>query len=107
MNEWLKKLLAQIKELWSKWTVVQRAILIAIVAVVIIALVLVTRISAKPSSVPLFNTAITDEAARDRITLRLAEENVESQVNAAGIISVKDEATARRMRAVLVREDLV
>lgn len=107
MNEWLKKLLGQIKELWSKWTVVQRAILIGIVAVVIVALVLVTRISAKPSSVPLFSTAITDEAARDRIMVRLGEENVESQVNAAGVISVKDEATARRMRSILIREDLV
>ncbi len=107
MNEWLKKLLGQIKELWSKWTVVQRAILIGIVAVVIVALVLVTRISAKPSSVPLFSTAITDEAARDRIMVRLGEENVEPQVNAAGVISVKDEATARRMRSILIREDLV
>ena len=34
-------------------------------------------------------------------------ENVEAQVNSAGIILVKDEATARRMRAVLVREDLI
>ena len=107
MNEWLKKLLAQIKELWSKWTVAQRAILIGIVVVIIATLFAVTRISAKPSSVPLFNTAITDETARDRITLRLAEENVETQVSAAGVISVKDEATARRMRSILVREDLV
>lgn len=107
MNEWLKKLLAQIKELWSKWTVVQRAILIAIVAVIVVALVLVTRISSKPSSVPLFNQAITDESARDRITYRLSEENVEYSVNAAGIITVKDDTTARRMRSILIREDLV
>ena len=55
----------------------------------------------------MLNRAITDETTRDNILDRLALENVEAQVNSAGMIFVKDESTARRMRAVLVREDLI
>ena len=107
MNEWLKKLVSQIKELWSKWTIIQKVILIGVIAAVIVALVLVVTLSSKTTEVPLFNVAITDEAQRDKIVYRLAEENVDVNVNATGMLTVKDEATARRMRAILVREDLV
>lgn len=107
MNEWLKKLVSQIKELWSKWTIIQKVILIGVIVAVIVALVLVVTLSSKTTEVPLFNVAITDEAQRDKIVYRLAEENVDVNVNATGMLTVKDEATARRMRAILVREDLV
>ncbi len=107
MNEWLKKLVSQIKELWSKWTIIQKVILIGVIVAVIVALVLVVSLSSKTTEVPLFSVAITDEAQRDNIIYRLAEENVDANVSATGMITVKDEATARRMRAILVREDLV
>lgn len=107
MNEWLKKLFSQIKELWSKWSIIQKVILIGVFVAVIVALVLVVSLSSKTTEVPLFNVAVTDEAQRDNIVYRLAQENVDANVNAAGIITVKDEATARKMRAILVREDLV
>ncbi len=107
MNEWLKKLFSSLKELWSKWSIVQKVILFAIVAVVIVAFVVLLNFSSQPTAVPLLNRAITDEVVRDNILDRLSLENVEAQVNSAGIILVKDEATARRMRAVLVREDLI
>ena len=107
MNEWLKKLFSQIKELWSKWSIIQKVILIGVFVAVIVALVLVVSLSSKSTEVPLFNVAVTDEAQRDNIVYRLAQENVDANVNAAGIITVKDEATARKMRAILVREDLV
>lgn len=107
MNEWLNKVLARIKELWAKWSLVQRIILISIIVVAIIALIVITRVSASPSAVPLFNTSITDETVRDKILYRLSEENVEASVTADGKIMVQSESTARRMRSVLVREDLV
>jgi flagellar M-ring protein FliF len=107
MNEWLKKLFSQIKELWSKWSIIQKVILIGVFVAVIVALVLVVSLSSKTTEVPLFNVAVTDEAQRDNIIYRLAQENVDVNVNPAGMITVKDEATARRMRAILVREDLV
>lgn len=106
MNEWFKKLFGQIKELWGKWTVVQKVILIGIVVVAIGAIILVSTISSKPTTVPLYSVAITDQAVLEKIVLRLDQEGVETWVSAAGIISVKDSATARRMRTILIREDL-
>ncbi|MGL4981663.1 MAG: flagellar basal-body MS-ring/collar protein FliF [Treponemataceae bacterium] len=107
MNEWLKKLIPQLKELWSKWTTIQKLILAGVIVVVIITLALVSRISIQPTDVPLFNVPIVDEATRDRIIYRLAQENVTATVNGAGIISVPNDPVARRMRSILVREDLV
>lgn len=51
--------------------------------------------------------AITDVDLRDRIILRINEENVKTTISSDGIISVADEATARRMRTILLREDLI
>ena len=51
--------------------------------------------------------AITDVELRDKILLRLNEENVKTSVSSDGIISVSDEKTARRMRSILIREDLI
>ena len=107
MNEWFKKLLDQIKALWAKWSLIQKIILIGIVVVIIGAIVAVSKISSTPTTSPLFQTAITDQTARDDILFRLDQENVEYTVSAAGIISVKDKATARRMRALLDQEGLI
>ncbi len=107
MNEWFKKFFAQIRELWSKWTTVQKVILIGIVVAAIGALVLVLTLSASPTSVPLFDVPVTDETMRDKIIYRLNQENVNATVSASGVISVPDASTARRMRSILIREDLV
>lgn len=107
MNEWLKKLFQQIKELWAKWSTVQKVILIGITAAVIAALVLVTVFSSRPTTVPLFSVPVSDQTMRDKIVYRLAQENVAVHVSDSGMLSVDDEMTARRMRSLLVREDLV
>lgn len=107
MNEWLKKLFSQIKGLWSKWSIIQKIILIGIVAAVIAGLILVSVLSSRPTTVPLFSIPVTDETMRDKIVYRLSQENVKVSLSDAGMISVDDEATARRMRSILVREDLV
>ncbi len=107
MNEWLKKLIAQVSSLWGKWTLVQKLILAGVVVAVIAAIAILFSVSAAPSMVPLIDSPIVDEATRDKIIIRLNEENVRTSVSATGIISVADEATARRMRAVLIREDLI
>lgn len=107
MNEWLKKLLSQIKTLWTKWTIVQKAIFGVIAVFAIVAVVLLFSVSASPTMVPLIDTPINDEFLRDKIVIRLNEENVRTSVSANGMISVPDEATARRMRALLIREDLI
>ena len=107
MNEKLKKLIESAKGLWTKWSIVQKIILFGILAAVVVVLIFVTRLSATPTTVPLFNVAITDTAVRDDILYRLSEENVEAHVSSDGVISVEDQATARRMRSILFQEDLV
>ena len=79
----------------------------AVVVAAIVVIVLLTSWSAKPSLVPLIDTPVTDATVRERIILRLNEENVKATVSQSGVISVKDEQTARRMRAILLREDLI
>ena len=107
MNEWFKKTLTQIKTLWGKWTPIQKGILAAVVVAAIVVIVLLTSWSAKPSLVPLIDTPVTDATVRERIILRLNEENVKATVSQSGVISVNDEQAARRMRAILLREDLI
>lgn len=107
MNEWLKKLVSQISALWGKWTLVQKLVLGGIVLVSIIGIIILFSVSSAPSMVTLIDSPITDESVRDRIIVRLNEENVRTSVSAEGLISVPDEKTARRMRAILIREDLI
>lgn len=107
MNERLAKLNATVKEKWSKWTALQKVILFGIIAAVIVAVVLLFAFSSKPATVPVFSTPITDEDARFKIVTRIEEANVKPDVSPAGLISVKDEATARRMRSILISEGLV
>ena len=107
MNEWFKKTLTQIKTLWGKWTPIQKGILAAVVVAAVVITVLLASWSAKPSLVPLIDTPVTDETLRERIILRLNQENVKTSVSQSGLISVNDEQTARRMRAILLREDLI
>ncbi len=107
MNEWLKKLFSQLKEFWAKWSVVQKVIVSGIAIVFILALIVIPSVSSQPTTVPLFSVPVTDEILRDQIVFRLAEENVSVSVNDAGMMYVDDESTARRMRSVLVTDDLV
>ncbi|MDR2575173.1 MAG: flagellar M-ring protein FliF [Treponema sp.] len=107
MGEFLKKILGHIKNLWGKWSLFQRLLLIGIAVLLIAGIVALFGVSSKPSFVPVFSTPISDPDALDRIVRRLDEENVRSIVSSNGIVQVVDENTARRMRAILVREDLV
>ena len=107
MNEWLKKVLEKIKTLWAKWTTVQKIILIGIAVGAIVGIVLLFSVSSTPTTVPLLNTAINDQATMDNILFRLEEENVSYTVSSDNRIMVADNATARRMRTILVREDLM
>ncbi|MDR0502607.1 MAG: flagellar M-ring protein FliF [Treponema sp.] len=107
MNEFFKKLLGRLMGLWAGWTMQQRVILAAVVIVGIAGVVALFRVSASPVMVPVISRPITDEAALDRIMFRLDQEGVKSAVTANGIVQVADEQTARRMRAILAREDLI
>ena len=107
MNEWLKKVLTSIKDLWSKWKPIQKVILIGIIIVVIIALVLTARISAKPTQYRILNTPITDTVRLNEILDRISEENISADSDDRGYIYVSDEVTARKLRTILSTEGLL
>lgn len=107
MNEWLKKVFTSIKNLWSKWKPVQKVILIGIIIVVIIAIVLTARISAKPAQYRILNTPITDTVRLNEILDRISEENISVDSDDRGYIYVSDETTARKLRTILSTEGLL
>ena len=107
MNEWLKNMMGKLKGLWSKWKPIQKVIIIGIVLVVIVVIIASARLSSAPTTVRLFNAPVTDQAALTNILDRLSQENVEAHTTEDGYISVADDLTARRMREILVSEDLV
>ncbi len=107
MNEWLKKVFGKLKDLWSKWKPIQKVILIGIIVVVIVAIILAARVSSKPTTVRLFNAPVTDNTSLTKILDRISQENVSASADSSGFISVADDETARRMREVLISENLV
>jgi flagellar M-ring protein FliF len=107
MNEFLKKLFGQIAGLWGKWSITQKIILIGVVVIAAGGIAVLVTVSSSPGMAPVIDAPIRDEAALDRIVTRINQEGVKTSVSAAGIVMVSDEVTARRMRAVLIREDLI
>jgi flagellar M-ring protein FliF len=105
--DWLRKLITQIGALWGKWSLIQRIILIGIAAMVVVGIAAMVSVSSSPTMVPVIDAPIRDDADRDRIITRLNEEGIKTSVTADGVVLVPDEKTAQRMRAVLIREDLI
>ena len=105
--EWFRKLIAQIKNLWSQWKPVQKVIFLSIVGVVVLGIVLLITFSAQPSRVELFSRPITDPEDLDRIGIRLDEEGIAYTVTSDAHILVDDQGAARRAGSILVGEDLV
>ena len=107
MNERLRALLAQIGTLWSKWSVTQKAILFSVLGVAVLAVVLIGVFSAAPSMVPLIGTPVKEENDRARILGVLDQEGVKYKTGPDNMIYVEDQKTARRIRTILFREDLI
>ena len=107
MNEWLKKVTEGAKNMWSKWKPIQKVILFGIIIVVIVVIIASVKLSAKPSTVRLFNAPVTDQTSLTQILDRLSQENVNAYTTESGYISVDDDRTARRMREILISENLV
>jgi flagellar M-ring protein FliF len=108
MNEFLQRVINQIKELWGRWSRTQKIILFSVLGVTILAIILLAAFTSRPSMVPLISTPITDEATLNRIVLKLDEEIPgQFEVRSDNVILVSDERTKRRMIGVLSREDLI
>ncbi|WP_461246385.1 flagellar basal-body MS-ring/collar protein FliF [Treponema sp. R6D11] len=107
MNEFFKKIISKATAVWANWSFTQK-ILIAVVAVVIIGgVIALFRVSATPVLSAVYDRPITDEALLDRIVTRLNQEDVVVTVTPDNIVRVQDELTARRMRVILIRENLL
>jgi len=107
MPEFLKNFAGQIRNIWSKRTLIQKIIMSVIAAAAVIAIIALFGVSSSPGMSPVLDAPITNEDERTRIVTRINEEGVKTSVSGSGVISVADEATARKMRAILIREDLV
>jgi flagellar M-ring protein FliF len=107
MGDFLKKILVHIKNIWGKWSLFQKALLVGIVVLSVAGIIALFGVSSKPSFVPVFTMPITDQASLDSIVRRIDEEGIKSVVSPSGVVQVADENTARRVRGILVREDLV
>ncbi|MDR2792241.1 MAG: flagellar M-ring protein FliF [Treponema sp.] len=107
MGEWFKKLVENIKRLWNKWSLIQKIILCAIIGVVVLGIILLFSVSASPTMVPVIDAPIRDVDMQERIITRINTEGVRASVSGSGVIMVPDETTARRMRVILIREDLI
>ena len=107
MNEFFKKLMTKATALWAGWSKQQRLILVVACAVVVAVVAALFRVSATPVMVPVLTAPITDEVALHRILTRLDQEDVTVSVSASGVVQVADSTTARRMRAILISENLI
>ncbi|MDR2701337.1 MAG: flagellar M-ring protein FliF, partial [Spirochaetaceae bacterium] len=105
--DFLRKLLEQVKNLWGSWSLVQRLVLSGIVVILLVGLIALVSVSSSPSMVPVIDAPITDEETRARIITRINEEGYSSSVSANGTVMVADAETAKKMRGILIREDLI
>ncbi|MCR5437527.1 MAG: flagellar M-ring protein FliF [Treponema sp.] len=104
MNEWLKKVGAKIKELWSKWKPIQKVIIIGIILVVIVVIIVTARLSGKPSSVRLFNDKVSDTTTRTQILTRLDQAGIEATTDNDGYIYVENK-DVKRQAVILLNDD--
>jgi flagellar M-ring protein FliF len=107
MNAFLQKVAGWLKTAWNAWSMMQKLILAGIVAAALIGVVALVGVSSAPTTAPVIDAPIIDETARSQIVTRINQEGVKTFVSASGIVSVENEETARKMRSILIREDLI
>jgi flagellar M-ring protein FliF len=107
MNEFMQKMVERVKSLWKTWSMMQKLILAGIAVAAVVAVVALVGVSSTPTIAPVIDAPITDEAARNQIVTRINQEGVKTTVSSSGVISVENEETARKMRSILIREDLI
>jgi flagellar M-ring protein FliF len=107
MNDFLKRVAAQAKALWAKWTLVQKLILGGVIVAAVVIVIVLVRVSAAPTMVKLLGTPIkTDEELR-LITSRLDTDNIPYTVGENNQLYVKDQKVALRAKGILIQNDLI
>jgi len=105
--EFFKKLLTKVTALWAGWSMQQRIISVVGIAVLIGIVIALFSVSATPVLVKVYDRPITNDDMLDRIVQRINQENVRVMDSSDGIVRVADEETARRMRVILIRENML
>ena len=105
-NNFIKKVISNISLLWNKLTTIKKVsfavIVIAFIAGIIVLLTLPSR-----KMVPVFMAPINDSNTLSRIVERINLEGIKTSVTTDGFIYVAGEGTARRIRGILIQEDLI
>ncbi len=109
MNEWSGKLVARVRALWTSGAPAGRVLpaAAAAAAAVIAAAALLATGGRQSAEAPLFGIPIADREELHRIATRLDVEAVSYRIGDDQRIYVADGQTARRVRSLLVREDMI
>jgi flagellar M-ring protein FliF len=107
MNEWFKKQWARITALFKKLSLQQKLIAGGVALVLLIGIIVLIGVSGAPTSVPILVQPVKDDDSLQRIEAALEREGIRYSVSADNRVSAPDDRTAKRARAILVREDLV
>ena len=106
MGAFLQNIRNAIANNWNKWSVLQRAIGIGIIILLLVGFISLFFWGGAPVRTAIFNVSIRDEAALDRMAMRLDEEDISYTIS-NGKIYVSSNREARMVRALLLQEDLI
>ena len=113
MNERSARLWEQASARWGRWNQLQKAALVVAAGAGIAVLTLLGAArgaGANPAdrhAVPLIGAPIADQQALLSIAARLDQEGADYEIGPDNRILVADQDNARRLRAILIREDLI
>jgi hypothetical protein len=91
----------------KKLPVINKICLIVLLFAIIGSFIVINKTSLLSSMIPVINMPIQDEVVREKVLSRIDREGVKVSVSPNGLIYVSNEETARRIRAILIREDLI
>ncbi|AWG42681.1 flagellar basal body M-ring protein FliF [Candidatus Borreliella tachyglossi] len=107
MGNFITKFFTSVNKVFKKASIVQKVAFGCIGVAIIFALIFLVGFSTRSQSIALFGVGIKDQYLLDRIVQRLDRENAIYTITADGKIYLSDENVSKRMRAILVREELV
>ena len=107
MKEQFKKILEKLTGIWVKISLIQRIIIIAVAVIVVTAFIMLAAYSSSPGMISVLSSPVKDENLLNKISVRMDEENIPHQITPEGKIYVADDKTAKRVVAILLREDLL
>lgn len=98
---------ARIKGVWSKWNFAKKSIFVGLIVTVLLVFSALISLNTRQVQLNIFNVPVTDVSLQQRIAGRLEAEDIDYTISLDGTrFTVKDEKTARKARALLVREGI-